>query len=134
MIIRRESGISYFGSTCFTKYQSDVDFDNMIEIYSNVHIMDGVNVIVEKIFTYPFLNKEEEIWYHKLAMCRIGAGIDFSDLKSLKLDKQQSWIFSDIVEVDDENTPVGDVLIDQSVNLKEFKESEIFQEIVRSVF
>lgn len=27
MIIRRESGIPYFGSTCFTKYQSDVDFD-----------------------------------------------------------------------------------------------------------
>lgn len=96
--------------------------------------MDGVNVIVEKIFVYPFLNEKDEIWYHKLAMCRIGAGIDFSNMKSLKLDKQQSWIFSDIVEVDDENNPVGDVLIDQSVNLKEFKESAIFQEIVRSVF
>lgn len=96
--------------------------------------MDGVNVIAEKIFVYPFLNEKDEIWYRKLAMCRIGAGIDFSNMKSLKLDKQQSWIFSDIVEVDDENNPVGDVLIDQSVNLKEFKESAIFKEIVKSVF
>lgn len=60
--------------------------------------------------------------------------VHFSDLKNLKLNKQQYWLFSDIVELDYENEPVDHVLIDQSVSLNEFKESALFKEIVKSVF